>query len=52
MKLTFKMLCELGTKAREIARKIGVAFAALFLKAQGVCMNDAMLILVKKPLMQ
>lgn len=48
--MTFAQLCELGMKAREIARKVGHAFAALYLKAKGIAVEVAIAILVRKPL--
>lgn len=48
--MTFKKLCEIGNRARQIARRIGHAFAAAFLKAHNVIVEDAIKILTGKPL--
>jgi hypothetical protein len=48
--MTFAQICEIGMKAREIARKVGCEFAALFLKAKGIAVDMAIAILVRKPL--
>lgn len=48
--MTFTEICEIGMKAREIARKVGREFAALFLKAKGVAVEMAIAILVRKPI--